>query len=166
MKITNQKIYETVARVMGEDVVPLVKYLQDRKNVSEFKIAEQIKIEVNKTRSMLYKLHGHNLVTYQRKKDRQKGWYISYWTFNKKKVRDLLSHIQKDELSLLKDRLKKEADHNSFFICPSLCVRLDFEHATSFDYRCPECGQLLKQQDNSKTIKHLKTKIKQLETQV
>ena len=165
MRLTNDKIYEAISLAVGEDVIPLIKYLKDRKNISEFKIAEKINEEVNRTRNMLYRLHGHNLVTYHRKKDRQKGWYISYWTFNRNRVKDIITLSKNKNIEKLKTRLDiEEQNINSYFICPNMCARLDFEKATDFDYKCPECGNLLKQQDNSKTIDHLKKRIKELET--
>ncbi len=163
-KETSNETLDIIAKVVGEDVLPLVKYLKDRKNVSEFKLAEKLKLEVNATRNMLYRLHSHNLVTYTRKKDREKGWYISYWTFNKRRIKEIQKGSRKEEISKLKDRLKTEEDNlNSYFICPNMCMRVDFEQATDLDYKCPECGLLLKHQDNSKTIQHLKEKIKEME---
>jgi transcription initiation factor TFIIE subunit alpha len=164
MAITNEKLYKTVAELVGDDVVPLVKFLRNRKNISEFKIAEKIKVEVNQTRNMLYRLHDYNLVTYHRKKDRIKGWYISYWTFNAKRMRQLVGVLKKQKISTLKEKLKKEEENrNSYYICPSICVRLDFDQAANFEFKCPECGSLLVQQDNTKTIINLKELIKALE---
>lgn len=164
MTVTNDLLYRTVAELVGEDVIPLVKFLRNRKNISEFKIAEKIDMEVNQTRNMLYRLHDHNLVTYHRKKDRLKGWYISYWTFNMKRLKQLVGHVHRQKLSQLKEKLKKEQENqNSYFICPNLCVRVDFDQATDFEFKCPECGSLLGQQDNTKTIINLKEKIKVLE---
>ena len=40
----------TVAEVVGEEAVPIVQYLKGKKNISEFKIAESIKAEVNSVR--------------------------------------------------------------------------------------------------------------------
>jgi transcription initiation factor TFIIE subunit alpha len=164
MTLTNEKLYKTVSELVGEDVIPLVKFLRNRKNISEFKIAEKINVEVNQTRNMLYRLHDHNLVTYHRKKDRVKGWYISYWTFNAKRLKQLVGLLKKQKLSQLKEKLQKEEQNqNSFFICPNICVRLDFDQAADFEFKCPECGSLLAQQDNTKTIDNLKEKIKVLE---
>ncbi|MFH0978845.1 MAG: hypothetical protein V1837_06105 [Candidatus Woesearchaeota archaeon] len=164
MAVTNDKLYKTISELVGEDVIPLVKFLRNRKNISEFKIAEKINIEVNQTRNMLYRLHDHNLVTYHRKKDRIKGWYISYWTFNIKRLKQLVHSLQKQKITQLKDKLKKEEENqNSYFICPNLCVRLDFDQSTDFEFKCPECGSLLVHQDNTKTIINLKEKIKVLE---
>jgi transcription initiation factor TFIIE subunit alpha len=163
-KSMSKEISEIIGKVVGEDVLPVVTYLQNRKNISEFKIAESIKQEVNTTRNMLYRLHTHNLVTYTRKKDRQKGWYISYWTFNKSRIKDLRKNTNIEEVDKLKERLEKEElNQNSYFICPSFCMRLDFDEATNLDYKCPECGQLLKHQDNTKTISNIKDKLKELE---
>jgi transcription initiation factor TFIIE subunit alpha len=164
IKSTNKDLLEIITKVVGDDVLPLVRYLKDRKNVSEFKLADKLKLEVNATRNMLYRLHTLNLVTYNRKKDREKGWYISYWTFNKRRIKELMVGNKKEEVLKLQDRLKNEMENeNSYFICPSMCLRVDFEEATELDYKCPECGQLLKHQDNTKTIQHLKEKLKELE---
>lgn len=165
MALTNNIIYDTISELVGEDVVPVVKYLRNRKNISEFKIAENTNLEVNQTRNMLYRLHDHNIVTYNRKKDRVKGWYISYWTFNLKRIKQLIGKLREDKLSKLKEKLKKEeSNKNSFFLCPNICTRLDFDQATEFGFKCPECGSLLNQQDNTKTIENLRQKIKELES--
>ena len=164
MRITNTKIYETVKEVVGEDTLKVVEFLKDKKNISDFKIAEKTDTDIHQIRNILYRLFNHNLVTYYRKKDRQKGWYISYWTFNKKRVKDLIKHLNINKLIKYKGRLfEEEKNKDNFFLCPNACVRLGFEKATDFDFRCPECGNLLNQQDNIKTIDFLKQRIKELE---
>ena len=163
MVMTQAALLDAIAELVGEDVLPVVKYLKGRKNISEFKIAEKVNLEVNITRNILYRLYANNLVTYHRKKDRQKGWYISYWTFNQKGVKHILKKMKTEKLEKLNERLAKEsANTNSFFLCPSLCARLDFEKATEFEFKCPECGTLLNQQDNTKTIERLQEQIKDL----
>ena len=164
MRITDQLVYDITREVVGEDAVKIVQFLKDKKNISEFKIAEKIKAEINAIRNILYRLHNHNLVTYIKKKDRQKGWYISYWTFNRKRVKDLIKQTRKSKLIKYKERLGKElANKDNFFMCSSACVRLGFQDATEFNFKCPECGKLLNQQDNSKTIEMLSNNIKELE---
>ena len=44
--------------------------------------------------------------------------------------------------------------------------RLDFEQATEFEFKCPECGQLLNQEENEKKIKELEKEIKELESEL
>ena len=162
-RVTPKLMREVVTQVVGEDVMPLVKYLKGKKNISEFTIAEDVDLEVNETRNMLYRLHGKHLVTYHRKKDKVKGWYISYWTLNPSRVIELQRHIHLDRIAKLQERLKKEEQNvNGFFLCTNMCARLDFEKAIEFDFRCPECGVLMNQQNNLRTIEHLKNRIQEI----
>ena len=167
MRLTNKLVNNTILEVVGEQAIPIVDYLKDKRNVSEFVIAEKLKYDIHEVRHNLYRLHDNNLVTYIRKKDRQKGWYISYWTFNVKRVKELIVRIKRLKLDKLKDRLSKEENNrNGFFMCSNACTRLDFEQATNFEFKCPECGQLLNQQDNTKTIGNIKEQVKILEKEL
>ena len=163
MKVTNTKIYDTVKEVVGEDSLKVVEFLRDKKNISDFKIAEKVKADIHEIRNILYRLYNHNLVTYYRKKDRQKGWYISYWTFNKKRIKDLMKNLHYSKIEKFGERLKhEEANKGNIYLCPSACVRVNFEKATDFGFKCPECGSILNLQDNSKTIEFLQGQIKEL----
>lgn len=164
MKITNTKIYGTVKEAIGEDSISIIEYLKDKKNISDFKIAEKVDKDIHEVRNILYRLYNHNLVTYYRKKDRQKGWYISYWTFNKKRVKELMDKMNRDKLAKYTSRLREEeANLGNFYLCPNACVRVGFEKAVDLEYRCPECGNILNHQDNAKTIDFLRSKIKELQ---
>jgi len=164
-KITSKLIEEAIAEVAGADVVPLVKILKNKSNISEFKLAEGIKKEINVTRNMLYRLYNHNLVSFTRKKDKKKGWYIYYWTFNQKRVKDLVKKLKKTKLERLEERLKREKS-GQFYICPNNCMRLDFEQAHDFNFRCPECGSLLEVEDNKEKIEKLEEEIKTLKKEI
>ncbi|MBI2549191.1 hypothetical protein HYW21_07625 [Candidatus Woesearchaeota archaeon] len=166
MRITNNFMYNTISEVVGEDVIPIVEYLKNRKNISEFQIAEKTDLEINITRNVLYRLHSHNLVRYNRKKDRQKGWYITYWTFNARRIKELAEQLRKKKLDRFKERLEKEETHaGNFYLCSKTCVRLNFDAACDFNFKCPECGEILNPQDNTKTIEHLRTQIAELESE-
>ncbi len=165
MKITNKIIEDVSTEVAGEDVVPLVKNLKNKKNVSEFKLAENIKKEVNEVRNMLYRLYDANLVSFIRRKDKKKGWYIYYWTFNLKRVKYLIKDLKKKKVEKLKERLERELSSH-FFICNKNCIRLDFEQATGFSFKCPECGELMNQEDNAGTIKKIEEEVKTLQKEL
>ena len=165
MKLSNKLVEEVVSGVAGEDVLPLVKALKNKKNVSEFVLAENIKQEINITRNMLYRLYDSNLVTFMRKKDKKKGWYIYYWTFNPKMIKYLAESLQKKKLEKLRERLAREKS-GDFFTCQNQCIRLDFEQSTDFQFKCPECGELLNQEENSEKIKKIEKEIKQLEKDI
>src|SRR3972149_6343015 len=144
MRVSNKLVEEVVKNVAGNDVVPLVDLIKNKKNVSEFKIAESMGVTVNVVRNMLYRLYHKNLVSFVRKKDKKKGWYIYYWTFNLKRIKYLTEDLKKKRMEKLQERLGREQS-TQFFSCPTACIRLSFEQATDFEYKCPECGQLLQQ---------------------
>ena len=165
MKLSGKVIEETIIEIAGQDVVPLVKFLKNKKNVSEFKVAEAIKQEVNATRNMLYRLYNHNVVSFMRKKDKKKGWYIYYWTFDQKKLSYLIQKLRNTKLKKLKERLEREKQ-GQFFVCPNSCIRFDFDQAMNFQFKCPECGELMQQEDNTEKIKNIEEEIKILETKL
>ena len=165
MRLSNKIIEATIVDVAGEDVLPLVKFLGNKKNISEFKIADSIKKEINQTRNMLYRLHEANLVSFIRKKDKKKGWYIYYWTFRPKMIRHLIVTLRKENLAKLKDRLAREKSSH-FFICQNKCIRLDFDQAMNFEFKCPECGEIMNQEDNLENIRLIEEEIKNIENEL
>ena len=164
MRMSKQLLTKTTEEAVGEDAVELVYYLKGKENISEFKIAEDLKIDIHQVRNILYRLNSKHLATYIRKKDRQKGWYISYWTLNEKRFKEVYEQQQVDRLANLKTKLEKEQEYREgLYICPNLCTRMNFESAMELNYICPECGKILNPQDNSRTIEHLKTMIAEME---
>ena len=163
MRLTNEKIEEAVEEAVGKEALPIVEYLKNRRNISDFKIAEKTNMRIQKVRNLLYSLHANNVVSYIKNKDPVKGWYISYFSLNKKGAKDLIRRLIKQKIKKYRERLEVEESGDLFFICPNLCVRLNLDNSADFEFHCPECGVVLKQQDNSKTIKHIKEKIRELE---
>lgn len=164
MKINKKLLLDTTKDAIGEDAVEIVLYLKGKENISEFKIASDLKIDIHLIRNILYRLNNLHLATYIRKKDRLKGWYISYWTINQKRFVELAEKTQEDRLNKLKEKLKKEQEYREgLYICPNLCTRMNFEAAMELNYKCPECGRILNPQDNKRTIEHLKNMIAEME---
>ncbi|NTV23186.1 MAG: hypothetical protein HGA85_02305 [Nanoarchaeota archaeon] len=164
MKLSKELVNKTVSEAVGEDALNIVEYLKGKENISEFKIAKDTKEEIHKVRNILYRLNNFHLAIYIRKKDRQKGWYISYWTLNEKRFKEVFGKLQVHRLETLKDKLKKEQEYrDGLYICPNLCTRMNFEHAMELSFMCPECGKILNPQDNSKTIENLKNMIEDIE---
>ena len=165
MKYNNEIVDELICNLIGEEILPLINLIRNKKNVSEFKIAEQLNVTVNQVRNMLYRLLEHNLVSFQRKKDKRKGWYIYYWTLNKKKLKEALVDYKKKQLSDFKLRLEREQT-SQFFFCPTGCMRMTMENAMEHDFKCQECGCLLKPLDNVRTIENIKQRIIDLEEEL
>lgn len=158
-------IEEFVSEVAGKDAIKILNILKEQNNVSEFDIAEKLKMSINQIRNLLYKLNSHNLVYSNRKKDRDKGWYIYYWTFNFRHAKDLLINIKQKEMDHLKDELKKESEHR-FFVCPVEGIRVEFEEALENEYKCSECGSVLKQEESTKRINEIEIRMSKLNSEI
>ena len=164
IRLTQRKINEIVAALAGEEAVPVVEMLIETPRLSEFVIAEELGLEIARVRQILYRLHNYGLAIYKRKKDRKKGWYISYWTFKKEHIKPTLDKLRLERLEHLHERLaREETNKGNFYLCPSGCMRLDFDEAVENAFKCTECGSLLTNQDNTRTIEFLKEKIATLE---
>lgn len=160
-----QNVLEVVSNIAGPEVLPIVEELKKLDNYNEFILAQELDMEINEVRFFLYKLYKANFVTFTRKKDRQKGIYIYYWTFSPKHVTHQAIELKRQRLDKLTERLTKE-ESQMYYICSNACQRLGFEEATNSQYKCPECGDLMNTMDNSKTITNLKLMIKELEKDI
>ena len=51
-------------------------------------------------------------------------------------------------------------------MCKNACTRMDFEKAMEFNFKCPECGELMDEQNNTRTVEFLQERIKELDNVV
>ncbi len=141
-KAEEEALKEIVIKICGKVAVIIVPILKDKSNVDEFKIANRAKMTINELRNILYKLHHRDLVSFTRKKDKKKGWFIYYWTLNKgRALRSLEKDYQRD-LELKKDILDNTMKKN-YFICPRGHTELSEESSLEQNFECMECGELL-----------------------
>ncbi len=161
----NKLIYDFVDKLSDKDITPLIDLLWNKENVSEFKLADKLETTVNLVRNMLYKLHSKGLVWFIRKKDKRKGWYIYYWTFDLKKALELLIIIKGERIKLLEVKLNQR-QIDEYFSCPNKCVTFKYSTAMEYDFKCPECGNILKRLDVRKQIAQIKKEIKILYREV
>lgn len=161
MELTQEKIDTLISSIAGEDAVPVARFIIDHgENVSEFVVAENLQMGINHVRNALYRLQESNLVTFLRKKDKKKGWYIYYWTFNSVQAKILVKKIYNERVCTLKKRLEKE--DGAFLTCRKKCLRLSFDNALENDFKCPECEGVLKQVDNKKQIIAIRKELDEL----
>ena len=162
MNTNTELIEQVVSELVGADAVEAVNYLADKENVSEFVIAEELDVEIHEMRNILYRSYEHNILTFNRKKDKKKGWYICYWNFNEEQIPHLVEKIRKQKLAKAQDRLARE-ENNQFYMCTNACVRMDFDKAVEYNFHCPECGDVQQMQDNARTVEFLTQRIKELQ---
>ncbi len=161
MRVSKKLITNVVTELVGEEALPIIWYLRGKTRISEFIIAEELDLEIHRTRNLLYKLLEENIVFFHRKKDKIKGWYICYWDFNEKIIPYLAQKIRENKIKHLEERLAREQG-SQFYLCRNACARMDFEKSIEFNFKCPECGEIMNLQDNTRTIEFLKERIKEL----
>jgi transcription initiation factor TFIIE subunit alpha len=165
MKITNKIISEVVGDLLGEEALNILLYIKGKEKVSEFTVAKEMKLDVHHARAIIYKLFEINLAVFERRKDRQKGWYVTYWDFFPDNVPHIYAKIQKSKLEKLKEKLDKEQG-SDFYMCKNACTRMDFDKTSEFNYKCPECGELMNPMDNKRTIEFINEKIDDLKKEI
>ena len=158
LKEKTELLRELVGKIAGKNTEVIVDIISTGKPVNEFKIADRLKLTINQTRNILYKLNAQSIVYSARKKDTKKGWYIYSWSFNYQKSLEKLMDIKKREVNNF-EHLLESRQSKRFYICPSECLETSEENAMIHDFKCQECGQLLQFKSFDKEIAELKEKI-------
>src|SRR3989344_2789042 len=93
-KVILNLIREVIESIAGMPAVGIVDLLYGKKNINEFLIAKKLKLNINQTRKILYKLSDEGLVSFIRKKDKKNGgWDTYYWTLDVTKSLGNLGNI-------------------------------------------------------------------------
>src|SRR3989344_188972 len=154
---------DIVTSVVGANSAKIVDLLYEKKNVNEFIIAKKLKLTINQTRNILYRLADEGLVSFVRKKDIKKGgWYIYFWTLNTGK--SLIKF--RDKLLRGLENLKQQKETKktkTFFYCSNCKIEYTEENALINEYTCPECGEILQLKDNSQELLKIESDIQKFE---
>lgn len=153
-----KNIVETIA---GKPATEIVDLLIGKKDVNEFLIAKKLKLTINQTRNILYKLSDNGIVSFTRKKDKRKGWYIYFWTLNNLKCLELLEKKLSEEVMRLENQLKSRKTKR-FYFCETCNVEIGEETALLNQFTCSECGEVYKLMESDKVIKELGNRTEKL----
>ncbi|MFH1840304.1 MAG: hypothetical protein ABH849_04095 [Nanoarchaeota archaeon] len=164
--LTQNQLNILVSYVAGEFGIEVTKHIvEGKENVSEFLIAEKMELSINEVRQILYRLQEQNLIHSTRKKDKKKGWYIYYWTFNFVEAKSLIKKLKENRVNMLKKRLELE-DSNEFYTCKRKCIRMKYPDALEINFLCPECNVVMSLIDNKKQISTIQKELSILEQQM
>lgn len=154
-----------VETLINKQSAPIIDLLIDKKNVNEFLIAKKLKLTINQTRNILYKLSDFGLVSFIRKKDKRKGWYIYFWTLNTFQSLKLLEENMKKELEGLELQLKNR-NEKRYYVCNTCSIEIGEESALLNNYVCPECEEVYTLSQNQELITNLEKKIQKLKKEL
>lgn len=165
MKIKQKHIEEMILNIAGKDGLAAYRVLRNRQNINEFDIAAKLKLTINQIRNVIYKFEKYNLISSTRKKDRKKGWYIYFFTFNQGEAEKTVLKLKEEKIRKLKNLLELEAAHE-FYACPNQCMRITIENAMENSFMCHECSSLLQPEKKDRNTGKVKYEIESLKKEL
>jgi transcription factor E len=154
-----------VEHLTNKQSVTIVDLLVGKKDVNEFIIAKKLGLTINQTRNILYKLSDFGLVSFTRKKDKRKGWYIYFWTLNIANSLNLLEKKLTDELLQLEAQLRSRQEKR-YYICKTCNIEVTEEASLLNDFTCSECEQVYTLSNNQEVINKLENEIARLKKEI
>ncbi len=154
-----------VEDLINKQSVPILDLLSAKKPVNEFTIAEKLGLTINQTRNIFYKLSDFGLVSFTRKKDKRKGWYIYFWTLNTQQSILLLEEKLQKKLDELKNQLKNRKN-NRYYICEICMVETNEETALLNNFTCPECTSVYTLVNDTEITKNIGKEMAKIEKEL
>ena len=151
-------LHNLVEEMAGENTGRIVDILFGKKDVNEFLISKKMELTINQVRNILYKLSADGLVSFIRKKDKRKGWYIYYWTLKTEKCLVKLESSLVDKIDSFNHVLNSR-ETKRFYICKSCDIEVSEEKALENGFSCEECAEVYELSDNTKPIREMKARI-------
>jgi len=151
--------------LINKQSVEIIDLLAGKKDVNEFIIAKNLDLTINQTRNILYKLSDFGLVSFNRKKDKRKGWYIYFWTLNSFQTLGLLEGNLKKKLDILENNLKNRKD-GRHYVCNTCSIEVSEETALLNEFACSECDEVYELSDDSEVINDLEKKITKIKKEM
>ncbi len=148
-----------VSSLVGAPASGVIDSLYEKKNVNEFLIAKKLKLTINQTRNILYRLADAGLVSFIRKKDAKKGgWYTYFWTLSLAKSITSYQVILLGQQASLQEQIRAQKT-GRFYTCANCGVHLTEDQALQQDYVCAECGEVVTLEDTSGTVANLEKEL-------
>lgn len=165
-----EKLLKDLVKVIsGQGSEKIIDVLYKKKNVNEFLIAKKLNVTINQARNILYKLGDEGLVYFNRKKDKKSGgWYTYFWTLDvHKALLNFRERLSKEIEELEKSILEKNSQQ--FYVCQYCGMEVNEELALTYDFTCPECGEVFQLKNNFESVQDLEknvSKLKEVHSQV
>ena len=156
---------QLVEEMAGELAGPIVDILFKKKDVNEFLVAKKMDMTINQIRNILYKLSADGLVSFIRKKDKRKGWYIYYWTLNTEKCLVKLEQSLNNKIEALQEKLSNR-EQKRYYVCKACDIEVGEETALEHGFSCEECFGVYELADSDKPIRMIKLEISRREREL
>ncbi|MGB9719355.1 MAG: hypothetical protein ACPL06_02040 [Candidatus Anstonellales archaeon] len=137
----------------GENAMEIVRLLTQYGE--DEKIAEKLSVKVSDVRSVLNKFHNEGIVSYERTKDEETGWYYYNWKLNMERLN---SWIQ-ERMNASREFVLAKMHEGEYYFCPKcndIAMLMKFEDAADYNFKCPKCSTTMELLDEEKVDKLIK----------
>ncbi len=150
---------EFLKNVGGEEAVEVVRICLEKngKCLDEDIELKMRPMKVTEIRSVLNRLHYRGIACYNKTKNKNSGWYTYTWEIKQRRIVELILEQQSEMLQKLETKARFESNHE-LFVCKKNCEETPFEIAAQYEFRCPECGEMMNPVDGKKNKKRFKIK--------
>ena len=160
--ISSLKATQSFLEKIGGPYAPEIVKIYEKKNkpITDEDIEKKIKLKITEIRTILNRLHYRGIAEYQKKRNEKTGWYIYSWDIKISRIAQLLIAELEEHSKKLENQLNFESGY-TFFNCKKKCSPLVFEIAAEYHFRCPQCGQVMSQSDNTENLEEIKKTAKE-----
>ena len=125
-----------IFNLAGEEGYIVFSYLVKRgREIDEFSLSEKVDIQINRLRSILYKLYTKKLVNFSRKRDKKRGWFLYSWSAIPNQLIYLMRKRYEDKIKNLNKLLEGD-----YYYCDRCDKIYTLEEAAKNMFLCPVCG--------------------------
>ncbi|MEM2192386.1 MAG: transcription factor E, partial [Candidatus Hadarchaeales archaeon] len=144
-------------QVAGEQGAAVAKAILEEE-LTDDELAKRVGLQINLVRKILYDFYENRIAVYRRTRDEKSGWYIYHWKLDPQRAIEYLKERQLQLLHKLEEALEKEKN-TLYFSCNDGCQKVSYDIAIENDFKCPKCGKMLKQYDNSAVISSIERRV-------
>lgn len=148
---------DVLSESLSEDHVAVVEKL--KKPMYDEDVASELRIKATIVRTLLNDLHAHNLVEYERSKNKKTGWYTYKWKRREDNINDYVRGYLDKKLVDLKKKLEYERQGITFNCS---CNRVPFDKALENKFVCPDCSVKYAEFDNSEVVDKIVSEISRI----
>lgn len=165
--LTFKLTQEFLTSVGGPEAVNVVRICLDKngKCLDEDIETKMKTLKITEIRSILNRLHYRGIACYNKTKNKNSGWYTYTWEIKKRRIVELILEQQSEQLQKLEQKARFDVNHE-FFVCKKACEETAFEIAAQYEFRCPECGEMMNPIDGKKKNKDVQEHILLLRTEL
>lgn len=157
----DELLVELIERVAGELGV-VVYSMGIEGEFTDEQLSQELGVEINDVRRVLFALYEIGLASYRRKKDEDTGWMEYYWRITYEKEREVLRKELEKTKEKLSAKLRME-DETVYYICMNGCVKVRYEEAMEYGFACPKCGGMLEYLDSREAVERIREELEKIE---